>query len=191
MRSSAVWSILVLTWGTFCLVPTSKADDSGAGGELVVPDKKPERLMEECKARGKDLPPDAPLRVGVKERGECEGNKQMFSPFLTKSAKFNYVAFFYKNCSVFDAYHEEEGDELEIVFESSNPPYMIKGFLQGIRGMCKGEVRRITVPSKLGYGKFGAAYIPGNATLVYEVELKEVKENSKEGAVAAGFRQYP
>ena len=34
-----------------------------------------------------------------------------------------------------------------------------------------GEIRRIFVPSKYGYGRSGAAYIPGNTTLVYEVEM--------------------
>ena len=60
--------------------------------------------------------------------------------------------------------------------------YLIKGFTQGLLGMCKGETRRIIVPSKLGYGKMGAAYIPGNTTLVYEVEmvkLENVKEDKK------------
>ncbi len=43
--------------------------------------------------------------------------------------------------------------------------------------MCIGEVRRLTIPSALGYGDHGAGpSIPGGATLVFNVELLEVKK---------------
>lgn len=45
---------------------------------------------------------------------------------------------------------------------------VIKGFEDGVRGMCKGEKRRIVIPPSLGYGKKGANEIPGN------LKLKEV-----------------
>ena len=42
--------------------------------------------------------------------------------------------------------------------------------------MCVGEVRRLTIPSDLGYGSAGAgAGIPGGATLVFNVELLKVQ----------------
>ena len=38
--------------------------------------------------------------------------------------------------------------------------------------MRKGEVRRLTIPSKLGYGKRGSPpEIPPDATLVFDVTL--------------------
>jgi hypothetical protein len=50
---------------------------------------------------------------------------------------------------------------------------VIKGWDQGIAGMCVGEHRRLTVPSELGYGKQGSGggVIPPDATLIFDVEL--------------------
>jgi FKBP-type peptidyl-prolyl cis-trans isomerase len=53
---------------------------------------------------------------------------------------------------------------------------VIQGFDQGIAGMRIGGIRRIIIPSSLGYGKTGAGgIIPPNAALVFDVELIDVK----------------
>ena len=129
----------------------------------------PERLMEYCSPKGKDMPHDAPVQVGIVERADpsvCEKHGN-FSKHNTKTASVKYVAYFYKNCSVFDAFYEEK----ELKIKDTEKMYFVQGFKRGLTGMCKGEIRRIFVPSKYGYGRSGAAYIPGNTTLVYEVEM--------------------
>jgi FKBP-type peptidyl-prolyl cis-trans isomerase len=49
---------------------------------------------------------------------------------------------------------------------------VIVGWSNGVQGMKEGEVRRLYVPSALGYGEAGAgASIPGNSDLIFDVEL--------------------
>lgn len=87
-----------------------------------------------------------------------------------KRCKMGYVGRLKSNGKMFDA--------------SGNKPFgfrlgraeVIRGWDIGVNGMKEGGKRRLTIPPEKGYGRAGAPpTIPGNATLVFEVSLMEVK----------------
>lgn len=52
---------------------------------------------------------------------------------------------------------------------------VISGWEIGLMGMKVGEVRRLVLPPSFAYGSNAVGPIPANSTLIFEVELKEIK----------------
>jgi len=97
--------------------------------------------------------------------------------------KVNYTGRLLKTNFMFDTSigHGKKPFEFQIGKGS-----VIKGWDQGVVGMKVGGKRKLTIPSRLGYGDKGSPpKIPGKATLVFEVELLAVNETPDAGADAA------
>lgn len=52
---------------------------------------------------------------------------------------------------------------------------VIEGWDKGVAGMKEGGKRKLTVPPEMGYGSKSVGPIPADSTLIFEVELLEVK----------------
>jgi FKBP-type peptidyl-prolyl cis-trans isomerase len=53
---------------------------------------------------------------------------------------------------------------------------VIPGWERGVAGMKEGGVRELIIPARLAYGAEGSApVIPPDATLVFEIELVDVR----------------
>ncbi|KAJ4798483.1 Peptidylprolyl isomerase [Rhynchospora pubera] len=77
--------------------------------------------------------------------------------------------------TVFDSSYER-GTPFEFTLGGGQ---VIKGWDQGLLGMCVGEKRKLKIPSKMGYGDRGSPpKIPGGATLIFDTELIAVNGKS-------------
>jgi peptidylprolyl isomerase len=78
----------------------------------------------------------------------------------------------------------EDGTQFDSSREFSEPltfelgaGQVITGWDEGVAGMQVGGIRQIIIPPELGYGTVGAGnVIPPEATLIFQVELLEIKE---------------
>jgi FKBP-type peptidyl-prolyl cis-trans isomerase FkpA len=79
---------------------------------------------------------------------------------------------------------EQRGEQFDSSRERGEPitfllgaGRVIRGWDDGVAGMRVGGQRVLMIPASLGYGRKGAGgVIPPNASLVFEVELVDVKE---------------
>ncbi|GAB2213574.1 hypothetical protein Droror1_Dr00017884 [Drosera rotundifolia] len=106
------------------------------------------------------------LQIGVKHKPKaCE----------IQAHKGDKVKVHYRGAltdgTVFDSSYER-GDPIDFELGAGQ---VIKGWDQGLLGMCVGEKRKLRIPAKLGYGDHGSPpKIPGGATLVFDTELVSV-----------------
>ena len=79
----------------------------------------------------------------------------------------------------------EDGTKIDSTYDQGRRPLtfkvgagqVLKGWDAGLLGMKVGEIRKLTVPSEMGFGDAGfpVAGIPKNATLISEVELLAIQ----------------
>lgn len=101
---------------------------------------------------------DISVGEGVQAQGRGDTVKVHYTGWLEDGTKFDSSV--------------DRGDPFSFPLDVG---YVIKGWDEGVQGMCTGGKRKLIVPSELGYGSHGAGdVIPPNSTLIFEVELLDV-----------------
>ena len=133
-----------------------------AGCENKVPEPTPEPHKVEAKEPEAPEPLDLikeDLVVGTGAEAK-DGDK----------VKVNYTGRLLKTNFMFDTSVGKKPFDFQI-----GKGAVIKGWDQGVVGMKIGGKRKLTIPSRLGYGETGSPpKIPPKATLVFEVELLSI-----------------
>ncbi|XP_020493073.1 peptidyl-prolyl cis-trans isomerase FKBP14 [Labrus bergylta] len=71
-----------------------------------------------------------------------------------------------------------EGDKNPVWF-TLGIKEVLKGWDKGLKDMCTGERRKLTVPPSLAYGKEGKGKIPPSSTLVFDIELMDIQNGPR------------
>ncbi|PFX23367.1 FK506-binding protein 2-like [Stylophora pistillata] len=88
----------------------------------------------------------------------------------------DYTGRLEKDGSVFDSSHKRQ----QTFDFTMGKGQVIQGWEEGLKDMCVGEKRKLRVPAHLGYGDRGAGdVIPPGANLLFDVELKEIKNDGE------------
>jgi FKBP-type peptidyl-prolyl cis-trans isomerase len=146
------------------LLPTPEADQAQAVGELadavVIKTVSPPTKVGETKTTDDNL-----RYTTLKEGGGAEAQPG-------KVVTVHFVGTF-PDGQKFDS-SRDRGESFSFQLGKG---YVIRGWDEGISGMMIGERRRLVIPPELGYGPTGKApVIPANATLIFEVELLDVRD---------------
>jgi len=110
--------------------------------------------------------PPTKLTIGITKKVECSRPAKKGD-----TLRVHYTGTLFSDGTKFDS----SLDRLEPFEFRLGVGHVIKGWDRGAMGMCPGEVRKLKVPADLAYGERGAPpAIPGNAALVFVVELLEI-----------------
>lgn len=150
------------------------------------------------KLRNQNLADTAKFFTGLKDKKEIQelpsglrletikaGNGA--TPKPGQVAKVHYTGSFI-NGQVFDS-SVQRGEPIEVLVQTpskEDPRGAIPGMVEGLQKMAVGGKAKLYIPPHLAYGDEGTQGIPPAATLIFDVELLEVKDAPKEVAAPAG-----
>jgi FKBP-type peptidyl-prolyl cis-trans isomerase FkpA len=109
-------------------------------------------------------------KSGLLYKIEREGTGK--TPVATDSVVVNYKGSLIDG-KVFDSSYDRK-EPLTIRLAS-----VIPGWKEGLQYLKKGGKMKLVVPPDLAYGKNSVQDIPGNSTLVFDIELLDIKPNAK------------
>ena len=93
-----------------------------------------------------------------------------------RRATVNYTGWLYSTTAA-----DNKGTQFDTSYDKTPFAFLvgggnvIRGWDIGVPGMRIGGQRQLIIPPELGYGVLGNGTIPGNATLIFEIELLAVQ----------------
>ncbi|XP_029382883.1 peptidyl-prolyl cis-trans isomerase FKBP9 [Echeneis naucrates] len=108
------------------------------------------------------------------------------------TTEVNDLVHYHYNCTLMDGTvlfsSHDYGNVPEAVLGMDK---VIDGLDEGLRGMCAGEKRLVTVPPHLGHGERGATGVPGSAVLVFDIELVSFQKGVPPGYLFVWLNDTP
>jgi len=132
------------------------------------PTPAPQPAVQPSPGAGAAAPAAANAQLGIQDvvvgkGAEAKQGSQAFVQYVGKLA----------DGTQFDSSYKHGGKPFPFVVGAGK---VIKGWDQGVAGMKVGGKRKLTIPPSLAYGDHGVpGTIPPNSTLVFDVELVDVK----------------
>lgn len=176
MKSVISKRILIIA-GMLVLIVLTACQAAGKNPEnIAIPVIQPTVDIALC--QNEIYPEDAPIFGDVLSSqlvGETDGVKifdvivgEGDSPNLEDMVTVRYTGWLDDGC-IFDSSHTR-GEDADLLLVA-----LIPGWRQTMLTMASGGIRRVEIPSDLGYRELGSPpVIPGNATLTFEIELLNV-----------------
>jgi peptidylprolyl isomerase len=129
--------------------------------------KAPEEPTSDYRPAPGTPPPPGPTKLEIEDTAAGKGRE-------AKTGDTVHVQYTgtLTNGTKFDSSYDHGGDPFKFTLGKGE---VIKGWDQGVVGMKVGGKRRLRIPPDLGYGASGSPpTIPGNAGLVFDIELLSI-----------------
>ena len=156
--SKIIFPIIIFILAAFMIYRTwtnnKVSDENFAAGQAF--------LIENGKREGVVIT-ESGLQYQILKKGE-----ETVQPTTSNTVKVHYHGTLIDG-TVFDS-SVERGEPISFKLNQ-----VIKGWQEGLTYMSPGDKFRLFIPSPLAYGKSGTGPIPPASTLIFDVELLEIK----------------
>uniref|UniRef100_A0A671Y1F5 peptidylprolyl isomerase n=1 Tax=Sparus aurata TaxID=8175 RepID=A0A671Y1F5_SPAAU len=108
------------------------------------------------------------------------------------TTEVNDLVRYHYNCTLVDGtplFSSHDYDNLQDAVIGADK--VIDGLDVGLRGMCVGERRLVTVPPHLGHGEKGATGVPSSAVLIFDIELMSFEKGVPPGYLFVWLQESP
>jgi len=161
MKKNVILFIIVIIVGIFVFYSVGDEVNLMQKGEV-------KNTKKEEKETNQQIQNNKPMELGTKTIQEGSGEQ--------KTKNGDTIAVHYTG-------KLEDGTKFDSSLDRGTPfeftigqGMVIQGWEKGLLDMKIGEKRTLTIPSEMGYGSQGAGgIIPPNATLIFDVELVDIK----------------